>query len=192
MKSMDKVINDFTNMARSIVEAVILATPAPGSPPYWALIGALLALLALLVIWLMFRLFRVASGTGSLPAKDEPHITFTDVSAEAAAEAMASAARDEVVPLQGIAAAPPSFASADRPAPGENEQPASGFTFFRKRSKDEGSQSETANPEDDVFLLGLEQELLATRQLYLDGLISKEVYVTETRALYDKAQTRMT
>ena len=46
--------------------------------------------------------------------------------------------------------------------------------------------------EDDVFLLGLEQEMLATRQLYLDGLITKEVYVTETRALYDKAQSRMT
>ena len=43
-----------------------------------------------------------------------------------------------------------------------------------------------------MFLLGLEQEMLATRQLYLDGLITKEVYVTETRALYDKAQSRMT
>jgi hypothetical protein len=34
--------------------------------------------------------------------------------------------------------------------------------------------------------------MLATRQLYLDGMISKEVYVSETRALYSKAQSRMT
>lgn len=197
MKSMDKVINDITNMGRSLVEAVILATPAPGSPPYWALTGALLALLGLLVIWLMLRLFRVARGDSHLPAKDEPHITFTDVSAAAAAEAAASevtatAARDEVVPLQEIAAAPASLVPSETPAPSENEEPASGFTFFKKRSRDDTAQSEMANPEDDVFLLGLEQEMLATRQLYLDGLISKEVYVTETRALYDKAQTRMT
>ena len=50
----------------------------------------------------------------------------------------------------------------------------------------------TANLEDDAFLAGLEQEMLATRQLYLDGVISKEVYVSETRALYSKAQSRMT
>ena len=45
--------------------------------------------------------------------------------------------------------------------------------------------------DDDTFLIGLEQEMLATRQLYLDGMISKEVYVSETRALYSKAQSRM-
>jgi hypothetical protein len=50
----------------------------------------------------------------------------------------------------------------------------------------------TANLEDDAFLAVLEQEMLATRQLYLDGVISKEVYVSETRALYSKAQSRMT
>jgi hypothetical protein len=49
-----------------------------------------------------------------------------------------------------------------------------------------------ANLEDDAFLAVLEQEMLATRQLYLDGVISKEVYVSETRALYSKAQSRMT
>ena len=112
--------------------------------------------------------------------------------AEAAAEAKASATRDDVMPLQDIAATPASNASADMPAPTENAEPAPGFTFFKKRGATKAGQSETANPEDDVFLLGLEQEMLATRQLYLDGLISKEVYVTETRALYDKAQTRMT
>ena len=30
--------------------------------------------------------------------------------------------------------------------------------------------------------------MLATRQLYLDGVISKDVYVAETRNLYSKAQ----
>ncbi len=192
---MDKVVNDITNLARSIVEAVILATPAPGSPPYWALIGALLALLALLFIWLLLRLVG-AGRIKSAPVNDEPNITFMDVSAEAAAEAKAAALahgdKDDVVPLQDIAAAPTGEASTDAPVASKDAQLASDFTFFKKRSAAEASRTETANLEDDVFLLGLEQEMLATRQLYLDGLISKEVYVTETRALYDKAQTRMT
>jgi len=192
---MDKVINDITNLARSIVEAVILATPAPGSPPYWALIGALLALVALLFIWLLLRLVG-AGRIKSAPVNDEPNITFMDVSAQTAAEAKAAALahgdKDDVVPLQDIAAAPTGEASTDAPVASNDAQLASGFTFFKKRSAAEASRTETANLEDDVFLLGLEQEMLATRQLYLDGLISKEVYVTETRALYDKAQTRMT
>ena len=67
-----------------------------------------------------------------------------------------------------------------------------GFHFFKKTNR-EGSRSKAnGNIEDDVYLLGIEQEMLATRQLYLDGLISKEVYIAETRSLFQKAQTRMT
>ena len=55
-----------------------------------------------------------------------------------------------------------------------------------------GGADDLAVGETDAFLAGLEQEMLATRQLYLDGVISKEVYVSETRALYSKAQSRMT
>ncbi|MGB2461838.1 MAG: hypothetical protein ACPIEU_03745 [Candidatus Puniceispirillaceae bacterium] len=66
-----------------------------------------------------------------------------------------------------------------------------GFKFFKKKN---GSDEERnhARQEDDVFLLGLEQEMLATRQLYLDGFISKQVYVNETKSLYEKAKSRMT
>jgi len=67
-----------------------------------------------------------------------------------------------------------------------------GFHFFKKTKRDGSRSKENGNIEDDVYLLGIEQEMLATRQLYLDGLISKEVYVAETRSLFQKAQTRMT
>ena len=108
---------------------------------------------------------------------------------------------------------------ASAPADNAEAQP-TGFTFFKRNSKssvahvgttqpasqdaDTGiaAVSEAANAathhtqmaalDDDAFLIGLEQEMLATRQLYLDGMISKEVYVSETRALYSKAQSRMT
>ena len=108
---------------------------------------------------------------------------------------------------------------ASTPADNAEAQP-TGFTFFKRNSKssvahvgttqpasqdaDTGiaAVSEAANAathdtqmaalDDDAFLIGLEQEMLATRQLYLDGMISKEVYVSETRALYSKAQSRMT
>ena len=67
-----------------------------------------------------------------------------------------------------------------------------GFHFFKKTNRDGSRSKANGNIEDDVYLLGIEQEMLATRQLYLDGLISREVYITETRSLFQKAQTRMT
>ena len=67
-----------------------------------------------------------------------------------------------------------------------------GFHFFKKTNRDGSGSKANGNIEDDVYLLGIEQEMLATRQLYLDGLISKEVYIAETRSLFQKAQTRMT
>ena len=108
---------------------------------------------------------------------------------------------------------------ASAPADNAEAQP-TGFTFFKRNSKSSVAQVGTTQPasqdadtgiaavgeaataathdsqmvalDDDAFLIGLEQEMLATRQLYLDGMISKEVYVSETRALYSKAQSRMT
>ena len=67
-----------------------------------------------------------------------------------------------------------------------------GFHFFKKTNRNGLRSKANGNIEDDVYLLGIEQEMLATRQLYLDGLISKEVYIAETRSLFQKAQTRMT
>jgi hypothetical protein len=108
---------------------------------------------------------------------------------------------------------------ASAPADNAEAQP-TGFTFFKRNSKSSVAHVGTTQPasqdadtgiaavgeaataathdsqmvalDDDAFLIGLEQEMLATRQLYLDGMISKEVYVSETRALYFKAQSRMT
>ena len=82
---MDKVINDFANMAANIVELVIRATPGPDSPYYWTLLGALIGLVALLVIWLALRLRR-AHRISRQPAIDEPEITFSDVTAQAATD----------------------------------------------------------------------------------------------------------
>ena len=67
-----------------------------------------------------------------------------------------------------------------------------GFKFFKKTNRYGSTSKSNYSIQDDVFLLGIEQEMLATRQLYLDGLISKEVYIAETRSLFQKAQTRMT
>ena len=202
---MDKVINDFANMAAAIVERVILSTPGPDSPLYWTMLAALMGLLALLVIWLFLRLYSARKASRET-AGDEPEITFNDVTAAAVADSQATAHHDKAAEMTRIADTPPT-AAADGPAtnitgsdapkpnsmaPDKVAQPAAGFKFFKRRAKAGAGDAGVTDPEDDVFLLGLEQEMLATRQLYLDGLISKEVYVTETRALYDKAQTRMT
>ncbi len=75
----------------------------------------------------------------------------------------------------------------------------SGFTFFRRKGAkktssvikdDDDMGSSAVKSADEDYLSAVEQEMLATRQLYLNGHISKDVYVSETRALYKRARER--
>ena len=201
---MEQVISNFANFAAGIVGVVVQSIPEPDTLPYFVMLGTLLMLLALLCIWLLIRLRRARLAKAA-DAAFSPEVTFDDISAEAAAARprIEAEAEPEIEPAPAPQAAPQmavqdsvAASSADdeaSPIDGERgEAPAGGFRFFKRKSKAAGDDATSQSVEDDVFLLGLEQEMLATRQLYLDGLITKEVYVTETRALYDKAQSRMT
>ena len=201
---MEQVISNFANFAAGIVGVVVQSIPEPDTLPYFVMLGTLLMLLALLCIWLLIRLRRARLAKAA-DAAFSPEVTFDDISAEAAAAQprIEAEAEPKIEPAPAPQAAPQmavqdsvAASSADdeaSPIDGERgEAPAGGFRFFKRKSKAAGDDATSQSVEDDVFLLGLEQEMLATRQLYLDGLITKEVYVTETRALYDKAQSRMT
>ena len=201
---MEQVISNFANFAAGIVGVVVQSIPEPDTLPYFVMLGTLLMLLALLCIWLLIRLRRARLAKAA-DAAFSPEVTFDDISAEAAAAQprIEAEAEPKIEPAPAPQAAPQmavqdsvAALSADdeaSPIDGERvEAPAGGFRFFKRKSKATGDDATSQSVEDDVFLLGLEQEMLATRQLYLDGLITKEVYVTETRALYDKAQSRMT
>ena len=71
-----------------------------------------------------------------------------------------------------------------------------GFSFFRRKKSSKPKVASTDStdvadlPEmvETPALHAVEQEMLATRQLYLNGHISKDVYVAETRALYARAK----
>ena len=58
-----------------------------------------------------------------------------------------------------------------------------GFSFFRK-----AQVAESGDRDEDPLLVAIEQEMLAVRSLYTSGQILKDVYVSETRRLYAKAQ----
>ena len=199
---MEQVITNFANVAAGIVGVVVQSIPEPDTLPYFIMLGTLLVLLALLFVWLLIRLRRARLAKAA-DAAFSAEVTFDDISAEAAAAQPRMEAEPEIEPAPAPQAAPQmavqdSVAASGAvdeapPADGERgEAPAGGFRFFKRKSKATDDDATLQSVEDDVFLLGLEQEMLATRQLYLDGLITKEVYVTETRALYDKAQSRMT
>ncbi len=66
-----------------------------------------------------------------------------------------------------------------------------GFVFHRRKVKNASNSSQIVEADPEVALAAIEQEMLATRQLYLDGVISRDVYVAETRNLYAKAQQKM-
>lgn len=197
---MTQVIEDFANFAAGMVGGVIHAIPEVGTQQYWIMLGALLVLLGLLMVWLLVRLRR-ARVARQVDAVFAPEVTFDDISAQAAADSPAMAAQEVSADAPLTASAETlatTSATTSATASGSESEPVAGFRFFKKKAKTADAQ--TAMPttrsaddiDDDIYLLGLEQEMLATRQLYLDGLITKEVYVTETRALYDKAQNRMT
>ena len=201
---MEQVISDFANVAAGIVGAVVQSIPEPDTPAYFIMLATLLVLLALLCVWLLIRLRRARLAKAA-DAAFSPDITFDDISAEAAASQPRMEAEPEIEPgrathaahndaaAQAASAPAAAVGEAKTPSDGEKgEAPAGSFRFFMRKPKVAADGPPSQSVEDDVFLLGLEQEMLATRQLYLDGLITKEVYVTETRALYDKAQSRMT
>ena len=66
-----------------------------------------------------------------------------------------------------------------------------GFVFHRRKAKNQGTAVQIDDADPEVALAAIEREMLATRQLYLDGVISKDVYVAETRNLYGKAQQKL-
>ena len=201
---MEQVISDFANVAAGIVGAVVQSIPEPDTPAYFIMLATLLVLLALLCVWLLIRLRRARLAKAT-DAAFSPDITFDDISAEAAAAQPRMEAEPGIEPGRAAhaahndaaaqAASAPEAAAGEAKTPSDGERgeaPAGSFRFFMRKPKVAADGASSQSVEDDVFLLGLEQEMLATRQLYLDGLITKEVYVTETRALYDKAQSRMT
>ena len=61
-----------------------------------------------------------------------------------------------------------------------------GFQFFKRTGE------EKVQGDDDLALAAIEQEMLAIKQLFVDGHILKDVYVAETRRLYGKAKTLST
>ena len=74
------------------------------------------------------------------------------------------------------------------------EENGSGFKLMkrqRKKSKDKNSdapRSDTASQDDLARLVDIEQEMLAIREMFRQGEISRSVYVAETKALYETAR----
>ena len=207
---MDQLIDRISQIVSPLLAEALAFVPPVDSPLYLPMLGGLVVV-ALLLLLLLVRVRRKRTNAHASRVFGR-EVTFEDISAETAGNASASA---------GSAAAPETTATPENPAtevvkpaaaemdPAENaEAQPTGFTFFKRKSAAKEAHSAPAHDVssggdangadaadaagDAAVLAGLEQEMLATRQLYLDGMISKEVYVSETRALYQKAQTRMT
>ena len=91
-----------------------------------------------------------------------------------AALAMADEAEEAVLPVV-----------ADDVKEEEPVQEEGGFQFFkRKKSQKDVTPSSVAT----TRLVDIEQEMLAIRELFRAGQISRSVYVAETKALYETAR----
>ena len=204
---MDQLIDRISQIVSPLLAEALALVPPVDSPLYLPMLGGLVVV-ALLLLLLLVRVRRKRTNAHASRVFGR-EVTFEDVSAETAGNASAavsSAAATATPENPATEVAKPAAAEMD-PAENAEAQP-TGFTFFKRKSAATEPRSAPAHDMssggdangadaadaagDDAVLAGLEQEMLATRQLYLDGMISKEVYVSETRALYQKAQTRMT
>lgn len=204
---MDQLIDRILQIVSPLLAEALAFVPPVDSPLYLPMLGGLVVV-ALLLLLLLVRVRRKRTNAHASRVFGR-EVTFEDVSAETAGNASAavsSAAATATPENPATEVAKPAAAEMD-PAENAEAQP-TGFTFFKRKSAATEPRSAPAHDMssggdangadaadaagDDAVLAGLEQEMLATRQLYLDGMISKEVYVSETRALYQKAQTRMT
>ena len=79
--------------------------------------------------------------------------------------------------------------------PEEQTKTDGGFQLFKKSksksSKQRKKSAETAGADAEIVarLEDLEQQMLALRELFRAGDITRSVYIAETKALYDIAQT---
>ena len=204
---MDQLIDRISQIVSPLLAEALAFVPPVDSPLYLPMLGGLVVV-ALLLLLLLVRVRRKRTNAHASRVFGR-EVTFEDVSAETAGNASAavsSAAATATPENPATEVAKPAAAEMD-PAENAEAQP-TGFTFFKRKSAAKEAHSAPAHDVssggdangadaadaagDAAVLAGLEQEMLATRQLYLDGMISKEVYVSETRALYQKAQTRMT
>ena len=201
---MDQLIDRISQIVSPLLAEALAFVPSVDSPLYLPMLGGLVVV-ALLLLLLLVRVRRKRTNAHASRVFGR-EVTFEDISAETAGNASAAASSAAAPANPATEVAKPAAAEMD-PAENAEAQP-TGFTFFKRKSAATEPRSAPAHDMssggdangadaadaagDDAVLAGLEQEMLATRQLYLDGMISKEVYVSETRALYQKAQTRMT
>ena len=201
---MDQLIDRISQIVSPLLAEALALVPPVDSPLYLPMLGGLVVV-ALLLLLLLVRVRRKRTNAHASRVFGR-EVTFEDISAETAGNASAAASSAAAPANPATEVAKPAAVEMD-PAENAEAQP-TGFTFFKRKSAATEPRSAPAHDMssggdangadaadaagDDAVLAGLEQEMLATRQLYLDGMISKEVYVSETRALYQKAQTRMT
>ena len=201
---MDQLIDRISQIVSPLLAEALAFVPPVDSPLYLPMLGGLVVV-ALLLLLLLVRVRRKRTNAHASRVFGR-EVTFEDISAETAGNASAAASSAATPENPATEVAKPAATEMD-PAENAEAQP-TGFTFFKRKSAATEPRSAPAHDMssggdangadaadaagDDAVLAGLEQEMLATRQLYLDGMISKEVYVSETRALYQKAQTRMT
>ena len=202
---MDQLIDRISQIVSPLLAEALAFVPPVDSPLYLPMLGGLVVV-ALLLLLLLVRVRRKRTNAHASRVFGR-EVTFEDISAETAGNSSAAASSEATPENLATESAKPAAGEMD-PVENSEAQP-TGFTFFKRKSAAteprsvpahdmssggdaNGSDAADAAGDDDAVLSGLEQEMLATRQLYLDGMISKEVYVSETRALYQKAQTRMT
>ena len=90
---------------------------------------------------------------------------------------------------RGLSEGQPSLQQPDAAIPDDSvAKNASGFQLFKRKKAKKASASHKLKQPETARLMEIEQEMLAIRELFRTGEISRTVYVAETKALYETAR----
>ena len=131
------------------------------------LIGAGLSLALLLILFLLLRR-NAQKQRGLRPA-----------AAAIAIENEAELAQAQAPSLQN---------EADNSGAQPMAEEAGGFKLFKRKKSSDKAKNPKDSAENVARLVDIEQEMLAIRELFRTGQISRSVYVAETKALYETAR----
>lgn len=133
-------------------------------------VGISSLLLVMALILMLLRKFTGSSGKAKHAQKDQKQ--EPQLEAAAAVEAKAPEAKGGVFSF---------LKKRDKSAQAASDT--SGFVFLKKKSRKGRKAADQIEP-----LSAIETEMLALKELYNTGHITADVYVAESRALYEKAR----
>ena len=174
-------INGFIGWFTNLFQYLISIGVRPETIIIILVAGGLGILILLVLIFMGLSRFKLGRGNVKAPKREKTPAEHTKKPAQKNASRFSAMFK----PKADAAAQDAAVQNAAGPA----EKP-KGFAIFKKKAKAPRPKPAQQQPADQVVgqLAEIERDMLALKELYQSGHIKVDVYVSESRTLYEKAK----